>query len=317
MIRLFTFALALLATAATAQDYPSRPLRAIVPLTPGSGADIVGRILAKKLTESMGQPILVENRGGAGGQIGTQAVAKAVPDGYTLLIQSSSHAVNPALYKSLPYDPVRDFVDVALLGVTPYVMVTATAGQYRALAALIEAARAAPGTVPYASAGIGTSTHLVAEYFAQLARVKMLHIPYKGSAEAIGDTLAGRTAIYMAPVNAAISYIKDGRLTPLGVGTERRVSILPEVPTIAEQGVTGYAVNLWFGLWAPAGTPASIVAKLNAEVQKAFDAADIREQYLKLGVEPVKMSAEAFAKFVRDEIAVNQRIVRDGAIEKQ
>ena len=314
-----TAAIVLLFCLATAfaQDYPNRSVRIIVPLTPGSGADIVGRLLTKRMSETMGQTFLVENRAGAGGQIGTQAVAKAAPDGYTLLVQSSSHAVNPALYKSLPYDPIKDFADVAILGATPYAMVTAANGPYASLAQLIEAARKEPGKVPFASAGIGTSTHLVAEYFAQLAKVQLLHIPYKGSAEAIQDVLAGRSAMYMAPVNAAIGYIKDGRLRALGVGTEKRVAILPEIATIAEQGVPGYAVNLWFGMWAPAGTPAAIVNRLNAEVQKAFDAPDIREQYVKLGVEPVKMTPAAFAKYVRDEIAINVRIVNDGGIEKQ
>ncbi|MFM9888441.1 MAG: tripartite tricarboxylate transporter substrate binding protein [Burkholderiales bacterium] len=300
-----------------AQDYPNRALRIIVPLTPGSGADIVGRLLAKKMSESWSQPILVENRAGAGTQIGTQAVARATPDGYTLLVQSASHAVNPALYKSLPYDSLKDFVDVAMLASTPYVMVAGGTGPYRTLQALIDAARAKPGDVAFASAGVGTSTHLVAEYFALLAKVKLLHIPYKGSAEAIQDTLAGRTAFYMAPVNAAIGHLKDGRLIALGVGTERRTTILPDVPTIAEQGVTGYAVNLWFGMWAPAGTPANIVNRLNAEVARSVAAADVREQFSKLGMEPAPMSPEAFAKYVRAEIAINQRIVADGGIERQ
>lgn len=294
-----TAAIALIGTAtfggapSNAQDYPNRAIRMIVPLTPGSGADIVGRLLAKKMSESLGQPILIENRAGAGTQIGTQAVARAAPDGYTLLVQSASHAVNPALYKSLPYDSLKDFVDVALLASTPYVMVTGGAGPYRTLGALIEAARAKPGEVPYASAGIGTSTHLVAEYFALLAKVKLLHIPYKGSAEAIQDTLAGRTAIYMAPANAAIGHLKEGKLLALGVGTERRTTILPDVPTIAEQGVTGYAVNLWFGMWAPAGTPANIVNRLNAEVLRSVAAPEVREQFTKLGMEPVPMPPSA------------------------
>jgi len=306
-----------LAGIAQAQDFPNRTIRVIVPLTPGSGADIVGRIIARKMSESMGQPIVVENRPGGGTQIGTQAVAKAAPDGYTLLVQSSSHAVNPALYKALPYDTLKDFVDVAQMGATPYVMVSSASGPHRKLAGLIEAARAKPGDMAYASAGIGTSTHLVAEYFAQRAQVRLLHVPYKGSAEAIQDTLAGRVAFYMAPVNAAIGHIRDGRLTALGVGTEKPVAILPDVATIASQGVPGYVVNLWFGMWAPAGTPPAVVTRLNAEAVRAMDAADVRDQFTKLGVEPTKLDPAAFAKFVRDEIAVNQRIVADGKIERQ
>ena len=300
-----------------AQEYPTRPIKFIVPLTPGSGADIVGRILARRMSEALGQPILVENRAGAGTQIGTQAVAKATPDGYTFRAQSSSHAVNPALYKSLPYDALKDFVDVSPLAATPYAMVTGGSGPYRTLANLIDAARAKPGEIPYASAGVGTSTHLAAEYFAQLAKVKLLHIPYKGSSEAIQDTIAGRTAFYMAPVNTSIGQIKDGRLATLGVGTERRVAVLPDAPTILEQGVTGYVMNLWFGLWAPAGTPPAIVARINTEVTRALDAPEVREQFVKLGMQAMPMSPDAFAKFVRAEIAVYQRIVADGGIERQ
>src|SRR5436189_2471528 len=179
---------------ALAQDYPIRPIRMIVPLTAGSGADIAGRIIGKYLNEAWHQPVVVENRPGAGGQIGTQAVVKADPDGYTLLVQSASHAANSAIYKSLPYDPLKDFVDVARLGVTPYVMVTAADGPYKSLRSLIDAARANPGNIPFASAGVGTSTHLAAEYIVDLAGVRMLHVPYRGSPEAIQDAIAGRVA---------------------------------------------------------------------------------------------------------------------------
>lgn len=310
-------ALIVCANTAVAQDYPSRPLRAIVPLGPGSGADIIGRILMKKVGDALGQQILVENRGGAGGQIGTQAVAKSAPDGYTLMIQSSSHAVNPALYKSLPYDPLKDFIDVALLGLTPYVMVTGGSGPYRTLGALIAAAQAKPGEVAYATAGIGTATHLAAEYFAQLAKVRMLHVPYKGSGEVIPDLVANRVAMYMAPYNAVSGHMKDGRLIALGAGGARRAALLPDLPTLAEQGVTGYALNVWFGLWVPAGTPGPIAQRLNGEVNKALTAPDVLEQFAKLGLEAQPMSPDAFAKFVRDDIATNQRIVRDAKIERQ
>jgi tripartite-type tricarboxylate transporter receptor subunit TctC len=313
--------LALVASAAgaqaVAQDYPNRSIRVIVPLTPGSGADIVGRIVLRKASESLGQPIVVENRPGAGGQIGTQAVAKAPPDGYTLLVQSSSHAVNPALYKSLPYDPLKDFVDVALLGMTPYVMVGASSGPYQALGALLEAARAKPGEIPFASAGVGTSTHLAAEYFAQSAKVKMLHVPYKGSPEAIQDTIGGRVAFYMAPINTAIGQLKDGRLRAFGVATKARTPMLPDVSTLMEQGIAGYSMTLWFGMWAQSGTPAPVVQRLNAEVVRSFAAPEVREQFTKLGVETVPMAPEVFAKFVRDDIATNQRIVADAGIERQ
>src|SRR2546426_8790505 len=256
-------------TAALAQDYPIRPIRLIVPLTPGSGADIAGRIIAKYLSGAWHQPVIVENRPGAGGQIGTQVVAKADPDGYTLLVQSASHAANSAIYKSLPYDPLKDLFDVALLGVTPYVMVTAPNGPYKSLKALVDAAKASPGNIPFASAGVGSSTHLAAEYVVDLAGIKMLHVPYRGSPESIQDTIAGRTAFYMAPINTAVGLVNEGRLAAIGVSTRRRADVLPNVAPIAEQGLPDYNVSLWFGMWAPAGTPPTVVQKLNAGAMSA------------------------------------------------
>src|SRR5438477_5313104 len=200
---------------AYAQDYPTKPIRVIVPLTPGSGADIAGRIVAKHLGDVLKQPVLVENRPGAGGVIGTQALLSADADGYTPMVQSASHAANPAIYKTLPYDPLKDIVDVAILGMTPSVMITAKGGAYPNLKSLLDAAKASPGQVPFASAGVGSSTHMAAEYVAQVAGIRMLHIPYKGSPEAIQDTIAGRTAFYMAPLDAAIGHLKAGKVTAL------------------------------------------------------------------------------------------------------
>src|SRR6478672_13231253 len=214
--------LALVCVGAAAQDFPVRPVRMVVPLTPASGADIAGRIVGRQLTDAWKQTVLVDNRPGAGGQIGTQIVVRAAPDGYTLLVQSSSHAVNPAIYKNLPYDSLKDLADVASLGSAPYAMVTAPSGPYRPLKNLIDAARAKPGEIPYASAGVGTSTHLTGEYFAQASGVKMLHVPFKGSAEALADVAAGRVAFYMAPINTSIGLIRDNRVAVLGVASARR-----------------------------------------------------------------------------------------------
>jgi tripartite-type tricarboxylate transporter receptor subunit TctC len=309
--------LALGMSVAIAQEFPTKPIRVVVPLTPGSGADIVGRILGKHLGDAFGQPVVFENRPGAGGQIGSQAVVKSPPDGYTLLVQSASHAANSAIYKQLPYDPMKDLIDVALLGMTPYVMVTSAAGPYRPLKALVDAAKAKPGDIPFASAGVGSSTHLAAEYFAQTAGIRMVHVPYKGSPEAIQDTLAGRTSFYMAPINTVIGMMKEGRVTALGVSTERRAAALPDVPTIAEQGYPGFAITLWFGMWAPAGTPPAVVRKLNAEVGRILQVAEVREQLAKLGVDPVSMAPEEFARFVREQIAVYQRIVKEAGVQQQ
>jgi len=315
MRQVVSLTLALVATLACAQDYPSKPIRMIVPLTAGSGADIAGRIVAKHLSEAWKQPVVVENRPGAGGQIGTQSVVKAEPDGYTLLVQSASHAANPAIYKSLPYDPLKDLIDVAFLGITPYVMVTAKGGSYPTLKALIDEAKAKPGAIPFASAGVGSSTHLAAEYFAQSAGVKMLHVPYKGSPEAIQDSMAGRTSFYMAPINTVVGQMKEGKLAALGVSSKDRSAVMPEVPTLSEQGLRGFDITLWFGMWAPAGTPAAIVNKINAQVTSIMQSPEVREQFAKLGIAPTTMKPDEFARFVRDQISTNQRIVKSADIQ--
>ena len=305
------------AGAVHAQEYPTKTIRIIIPLTPGSGADIAGRIVAARMSEHWKQPVIIENRAGAGGQIGTAAVIKSEADGYTLLIQSSSHAANPAIYKSLPYDPLKDTVDVAILGKTPYVMVTAASGPYKNLKAFIDAARARPGELPFASAGIGTSTHLAAEYVVAMAKLKMIHVPFKGSPDAMQDVLGGRSVFYMAPINAGMSLVKDGKLTALGVSTRNRADVLPDVPTLDEQGLPGYDMTLWFGMWAPANTPPQIVRKLNESVNAIVGEPNVKEQFAKLGILPAPMKAEDFARFVRSEIEVYRKIVRAANIEPQ
>jgi tripartite-type tricarboxylate transporter receptor subunit TctC len=310
-------ATAALAFSAAAQEYPTKPIHIIVPLTPGSGADIAGRIIAARMSEHWKQPVLVENRPGAGGQIGTSAVVKSEPDGHTLLVQSSSHSANPAIYKSLPYDPLKDLADVAILGKTPYVMVSSASGPYKTLKSLLEGAKAKPGELAFASAGVGTSTHLAAEYLVGLAGVRMIHVPYKGSAEAIQDVLAGRVAFYMAPVNVALGNVKEGRLAPLGISTRRPSDILPNVPTIAEQGLPTYEVTLWFGMWAPSATPLPVVQKLNAAVNAIVFEPQVKEQFSKLGIEPAPLKPEDFTKFVRSEMEVYRKIVRAANIPQQ
>ena len=321
MARLFRFSLcaflAVVLNAAWAQDYPSKPIRFIVPLTPGSGADIAGRILAKHLSDAFKQPILVENRPGAGGIIGTQAMLGADPDGYVVVVQSASHAANPAIYKSLPYDPLKDIVDVAMIGMTPYVMIAAKSGQYPTLKSLIDAAKANPGHIPFASAGVGSSTHLAAEYVLQTAGVKMLNIPYKGSPEAIQDTIAGRTSFYMAPLDAAIGQLKDGKIAAFGVSTAKRAQIVPEIPTLAEQGLANYNLALWFGMWARAGTPPAVIQKLNAGVNAALQSKEVGEQIGRIGIAPTPMKTDEFARFVREQMATFRRIATDANIQPQ
>jgi len=318
MKRVLVAAVAALGLAgAQAQEYPVKTIRLIVPLTTGAGADIAARIVAQRMSEHWKQPVIVDNRPGAGGQIGTSAVVKSEPDGHTLLVQSSSHSANPAIYRNLPYDPLKDLTDVAILGKTPYVMVSAGSGPYRSLNALLEAAKAKPGEIAYSSAGLGTSTHLAAEYLTGLAGVRMIHVPFKGSPEALQDVLGGRSAFYMAPVNVALSLVKDGKLNALGVSTRTRAEVLPQVPTLAEQGVRDYEVTLWFGLWAPAGTPAAVVQKLNLSINAIVQEPQVREQFARLGMQPSPMKPEEFAKFVREEIDVYKRIVKQAGIEPQ
>jgi tripartite-type tricarboxylate transporter receptor subunit TctC len=310
-------ATAAVSTLASAQDYPVRPIRMIVPLTAGSGADIAGRIIGKYMSEAWHQPVVVENRPGAGGQIGTQVVAKADADGHTLLVQSASHAANSAIYKNLPYDPLKDLSDVARLGVTPYVMVTASQGPYKSLKALIDAAKANPGNIPFASAGVGTSTHLAAEYIVDLAGIKMLHVPYRGSPEAIQDVVAGRIAFYMAPINTVIGLVGEGKVTALGISTRARSDVLPDVVPLAEQGLPAYDVSLWFGMWSPAATPPAVVQKLNSQVANILRNADVIEQFGKLGISPLPMTPDEFARFVRSEIVTYQRVVKQANIPLQ
>ncbi len=310
IVALAVAALLSAACAAWAQTEPSRPVRMVVPLTAGSGADIAVRIAGRTLTEIWKQPVVVDNRPGAGGQIGTQTVVRANPDGYTLLAQSASHAANPAIYEKLPYDPLKDLADVALLGSSPYVMVTAPAGPYASLKGLIDAAKAKSGEIPFASAGVGTSTHLTAEYFAQSAGIRMLHIPFKGSPEALTDAAAGRVSFYMAPIGTALGMVRENRLRALGVSTAKRVALLPNVPTIAEQGVTGFDMDLWFGVWAPAATPRALVQKLNADINRALQSAEVKQQFEKLGMLPGAMSTQQFGDFVRAEVAKYQKIVK-------
>lgn len=302
---------------AMAETYPARPIRIVVPIQTGSGADIAARIVARHMGEVWKQPVIVENRPGAGGQVGGRVVLDAQPDGYTLLVHSASYAVNAVFFQRLPYDPLKDFTDIALLGVTPYVMVTAKGGAYPSLKALVAAAKAKPGVIPYASAGVGSSTHLAAEYFTQLAGITMLHIPYRGTPEALADTKAGKTSFYMAPINTATDQIRQGNLDALGVTTSHRAAVLPEVPTLTEQGFAKYEFSVWFGMWARAGTPGAVVQKLNAQVNASVQSVEVRRQFDALGIAPAPMNPEEFARFVREQMTMYRRVVSQTKIQTQ
>jgi tripartite-type tricarboxylate transporter receptor subunit TctC len=273
--------------------------------------------VAKSLSETWKQSVIIENRPGAGGLIGTGAVVSAEPDGYTLLVQSASYAANPAIYKKLPYDPLKSLIDVDILGQTPYVLITSAEGPYQSIRDLVIAAKSKPGEITFASAGVGSSTHLAAEYFNQMMGIKLIHVPYKGSPEAIQDTMAGRTAFYMAPLDTAIGQLKGGKVRALGVTSKARNAAVPDIPSIAELGYANFEIGLWFGVWAPAGTPAAIVKKINQDINLAMQSPEVKTAYESKGIKATPMSPQEFAKFVREEMAKYQKIAKDANIEPQ
>ena len=296
--------------------YPSKTVKMVVPLTPGSGADIAGRLVSKSLAELWKQPVIIENRPGAGGLVGTGVVVNAVPDGYTLLVQSASYAANPAIYKKLPYD-LKSLTDLNILGTTPYLLIVGADSPYKTIKDLVAAAKVKPGDLPFASAGIGSSTHLAAEYFNQTMGIKMLHVPYKGSPEAITETIAGRTAFYMAPFETAMAQVRGGKARALGITSITRASVAPEIPTIAEQGYPNFDIGLWFGVWAPSATPEKIKTKINEDINRALQDVDIKIAYAKAGITSKPMNLEQTTQFVRNEIAKYTKIAKDAGIEPQ
>jgi tripartite-type tricarboxylate transporter receptor subunit TctC len=310
-------ALALCANLASGQGFPNRPVKIIVPFTAGSATDILARTIGQKLSETWGQPVIVENRAGAGGTIGAGIVAKSPPDGYTLMVHSSAHAVNASMYPVLPYDTVKDFVELATLGGQPNVLVVSPSAGFKTTADLVAAAKKTPGALNYGSAGVGSGTHINAEKFKIVAGIDAVHIPYKGTPEAITDTMTGRVTYFFSPISAALPNIREGKLVALGVSTAKRSSALPNVPTIAEGGLPGFDYNLWVGLWAPAGTPQDIVDKINADVAKVLAMPDVRERLAALGAEPMVMTSADFRKFMREEIDDAAKVVKAAGIKAQ
>ncbi len=308
-------AVALASGGAAAQAWPSKPIRIIVPFTPGSGTDIIARALSDRLAANLGQPVVVENRVGAGGTIGAGVVAKADPDGYTILVQSSSHTVNPFTFQSLPYDTQKDFAGVTPLAVLPNVLIISPAKGIKSVQELVAAAKARPGTINYASAGSGSATHLNAEKFRLNAGFDAVHIPFKGSPEAITEVMTGRVDYYFSPVVSALPQIKDGKLLALAVGSPTRSSVLPDVPTTVEAGVPNSEYTFWVGMLVPAKTPRDVVKKLNEEVQKALASPEVKERYAKLGAEPMPMTPEQFDAYIRDEMAANEKLIRAAGIK--
>jgi tripartite-type tricarboxylate transporter receptor subunit TctC len=302
---------------AAAQGYPKQPVKLVVPFTAGSATDILARTVGQKLQELWGQPVVVDNRPGAGGTIGAALVAKAAPDGYTLLVHSAAQAYNTAIYPSLSYDTVKDFIDVVPLAGQPNVLVVAPSTGYRSVADLIAAAKAKPGSLNYGSAGTGSGTHINAEKFRLAAGIDAVHIPYKGTPEALTDAMTGRITYFFSPISAALPHIREGKLVALAVSTGRRSSVLPNVPTVAESGLPGFDYNLWVGVFAPAGTPADVVDRINRDVLQVLQTPDAKERLAALGAEAMPMAPAEFDRFVRGEIDESGKVIRAAGIRVQ
>ncbi len=287
---------------AGAADYPDRAVRVIVPIDAGSTTDVIARMIGERISGPLGQPIVVENRGGAGGSIGSAIVAKSAPDGYTLLIASSSHTVNPAIYPSLPYSTTRDFSGVTMLVTLPNILVVSPAKNITSMNALIELAKSKPGQLNYGSGGIGSAAHMSAEQFRAAAKFDAVHVAFKGTPAVVNELIAGRIDYAFVPITNALPQIRAGKLVPLGLGSTERTPLLPNVPTTVEAGVPGSSYAVWIGLFAPGNTPKDIVNKLNREVVAALKDPTIVERLAAVGAAPAPMSPEAFDNYVKAEI---------------
>jgi tripartite-type tricarboxylate transporter receptor subunit TctC len=312
---LAALALALAAMPSAAQDYPSRPIRLVIPFTAGSSTDIVARALSERLTAALGQPVIVENKPGAGGRVGAELVVRSPADGYTLLVNSSAHTANPAIYSDLPFDTAKDFAGITPLANLPNVLIIAPSKGIKSVAELVAYAKAKPGQLNFASAGVGSATHMNAEKFRARAGFEHTHVPYKGTPEAITDVMNGRVDVYFAPLNAALPFIKEGRVLALAVGTAQRSPLLPDVPTTIEAGVPDSDYNFWVGMLAPVKTPAPVIARLNAETVKALQSPELAERLKSLGASPMPMSPEKFDAYIRDELASIAAIVKAAGIK--
>ena len=298
--------------AAQAQDYPTKPIRVVVPFPAGGATDILARAAAQKMTEAWGQSVVVDNRPGAGGNIGSELVAKAAPDGYTLEMGTvGTHAINPSLYAKMPYDHVKDFAPVILVAGVPNVLVVNPAVPANSVQELIAYAKANPGKLNFASSGSGTSIHLSGELFKVMAGVQMTHIPYKGSAPALQDLLGGQVQLMFDNLPPSLPQIKAGKLRALGVTSAARAPALPDVPTIAESGLPGFEASSWFGLLAPAGTPPAIIAKINAEIGKWLATPEAREKLLAAGANAAGGTPEDFARHIAAETAKWAKVVKE------
>ncbi|MDB5905211.1 MAG: Tripartite-type tricarboxylate transporter, receptor component TctC [Betaproteobacteria bacterium] len=300
-----------------ADAWPTRPVRMIVAYPPGGGTDIVGRVMAQKLTETLGHTVVIDNRGGASGNIGSELAARANPDGYTLLMGNvAPNAINVSLFKKLPYDPVKDFAPVSLVAITPNILVVNPTVPVKTVKDLVALAKAKPGVLNFPSAGVGSSSHLAGELLKILAKVDMVHVPYKGGGPALVDTISGQMQLMFATMPAAMPHVKSGKVRPIAVTTEKRSQTMPELPTIGES-VKGYEASTWYGLLAPAGTPAAIVTRLHQDTVKILAMPDMREKLGAQGIEPVGGTPAEFGAYIKSEIAKWGRVIREAGIKAE
>ena len=310
---------ALLALAGAAcADYPERPVRLIIPSTPGSGPDGVGRILAGRLAPLLGQQIVVDNRAGANGIVASEIVARAIADGYTLLITSGSHTINPHVYRKLPYDTLADFTPIVRFVETNGLVIAVHPGfSARSTSQLIEVARASPGKLSYASAGVGNLTHLAVALFCIMAKVEMTHVPYKGGGPAITDLIGGQVPLMFASGPASIPHVKSTRLRAIGVTGRKRMRELPDVPTVDESALKGYEATSWYGLYGPAKLPSALVAKLYANTRDAVHHPEARSAYARFDIEPIDEAPQTFARFLREDLSKYAKVVQVAGVERQ
>lgn len=309
-VRLACVTLLLCSSAALAQDYPSRPIRFVVPFPPGAATDALARIIGQKLAEGVGQPVVVDNRAGAGGIVGTETVAKAVPDGYTLLMAGAAHAINASLYAKLPFDPQRDFSGVTLVAFLPNVLISHPGVPAANVKELIVLAKAKPGQLNYASGGSGSTAHLAMELLKTNAGIDVVHVPYKGGGQAMNDLLGGQVSLLFTSLYSAQPQIKAGKLRALGVASAKHTPFAPELPTIAESGLPGYEVIAWYGVMVPARTPPATVARLQGEIAKGLRTPDSEARFAAQGAELVVGTPPAFDAHVRAEIAKWAKVVK-------
>ena len=317
MSRVFVLLLVFAVQAALADTYPSRPVKLILPFPPGGGTDILGRLIGEQLAVRLGQPVVQENRGGAGGNLGAEAVARAAPDGYTLLLAAPTLAISPTLYPKLAYDPLKDLAPIALVATVPNVMVTHPSVPARTLQEFIALAKRRPGELNFGSGGAGTSNHLGGELFNMVAGVKLVHVPYKGVNLAMQDVLAGNVQLVFIGIPAAAPHIRAGKLRALAVVAPQRSSALPDVPTAAEAGLPGFEVTTWYGVLAPAGTPRAIVERLNTELGRIMLAPELQPRLADMATEPRSGTPEAFAAYLREETAKWGKVIRDAGLRAE